>query len=189
MDAERLFLNTLADLERRAEASDEYEVLMSAALLRKLLMNGLPLMDQVNQKHRLRLRFPINGVTPYEELVLEDRPVYWSLEDALDPELDHPPGLQAPQDATRDQLLGRRVMVVKGQTVTVRDLIDQLAHIEGAVHSGSPREQREATLKEASREVFVGGLPAGLRQVRAVGRVVLRGLAPLREAVEAQSKE
>jgi hypothetical protein len=118
-------------------------------------------------------------------MVLGDGPVYWSLEDGLDPDLDHPPGLMAPIDATRDQLLARRVMMVDGAEVTVRDLIGQLAHIEGAVHRSEPRERREVVLKEAARQVFVGGLPAGIRQIRAVARVVLRGLEPLREAVRA----
>lgn len=34
VEVDRLFLHTLEDLERRTTAADEYEVLMSAALLR-----------------------------------------------------------------------------------------------------------------------------------------------------------
>ena len=48
MDPERLFVHALDDLERRAAATDEYEVLMAAGLLRKLLMDAHPLVDQVN---------------------------------------------------------------------------------------------------------------------------------------------
>ena len=43
VDADRLFPHILDDLERRTTATDEYEVLMSAALLRKLLLDGEPL--------------------------------------------------------------------------------------------------------------------------------------------------
>jgi hypothetical protein len=183
VDPERLFVRTLDDLERRAEHTDEYEVLLAAGLLRKLLMDKHPLLDQVNVNHRLKIRFRMNGPSRYEEVVLGDEPVYWSLEDAIDPSTDHPPGLMAPQEATRDQFLGRRVMVVNGHEVTVRDLIDQLAHIEGAVHSEQPREPREILLKQVAREVYIGGLPAGVRQIKGIARVGLRGLAPLRDAV------
>jgi hypothetical protein len=79
-------------------------------------------------------------------MVLAGGPFFFSLEDAIDPELDKPPGLLAPMDATRDQLLARRVMVVSGEPITVHHLIDQLAHIEGAVHRSNPREQRELLL-------------------------------------------
>lgn len=183
MDPERLFVRTLDDLAQRAESVDEYEALLVAGLLRKLLLDAHPLMDQVNAAHRLKLRFAINGPTPYEELVLSDGPVYWSLVDAIDPELDHPRGLTALQEATRDQLLGRRVMYIQGHDVTVRDLIDQLAHIEGAVHSGRPREAREELLTRANREIYFGDLPAGVRQIQSIARVVVRGLTPLRDAV------
>jgi hypothetical protein len=87
----------LNDLEARAVAVDEYEALLAASLLRKLLLDEHPLVDQVNRTHRIKLRFPINGPTRYEEMVLEMKPVYWSLEDAIDPGLDHPPGLQRPR--------------------------------------------------------------------------------------------
>jgi hypothetical protein len=74
-------------------------------------------------------------------------------------------------------------MVLHGQQITVRDLIDQLAHIEGAVHSAAPSERREVLLREASRLLFIDGLPAGVRQIRSIARVVVRGLDPLRQTV------
>jgi hypothetical protein len=183
MDVEPLFVHTVEDLKRRSAVVDEYEALLAGGLLRKLLMDGHPLVDQVNARYRIKLRFFINGPTRYEELVLADRPSFWSLGDGIDPSLDHPPGLSAPQEATRDQLLSRGVMVVKDSRVSVRDLIDQLAHIEGAVHSGKPRDPREAMLKQVERNLYIGGLPAGVRQVQSIARVVVRGLTPLYRAV------
>jgi hypothetical protein len=55
MDTQKLFIHTLRDLEQRATSSDEYAVLMSAALLRKLLMDGGRLMDQVNRTYRIKV--------------------------------------------------------------------------------------------------------------------------------------
>jgi hypothetical protein len=96
MDPDALFIRTLRDLEQKASSSDEYEVLLAAGLLRKLLMDALPLVDQVNATRRLKLRFLLNSPTPYEEMILAEGPTYWSLEDAIDPSIDHPPGLMAP---------------------------------------------------------------------------------------------
>ena len=109
MDVDELFLRTLDDLEQRTKTDDEYEILMSASLLRKLLIDGMPLMDQVNTTHRLKIRFSMNGESPFERAVLELKPTYWSLEDGIAPDANEPPGLSAPVSATRDQLLGRRV--------------------------------------------------------------------------------
>jgi hypothetical protein len=190
MNSEALFVKTLEDLQRRTtDETDEYEVLLSAGLLRKLLMDSTPLINRVNsvEGRRLTIRFRINGPTPYQELLLSHGPIFWSLEDGIDPDLGQPPGLVNPVEATRDQLLARQVMQLQGTPVTVRDLIDQLAHIEGAVHNQQPRERREELLKAVAQQIYIRGLPAGVSQIRSIGRVVIRGLRPLRDAVEAES--
>jgi len=104
------------------------------------------------------------------QVFFEDRPVYWLLEDAVDPDLPGiPPGLRAPVGQKLDKLLGRPVMVLQGNVVTVHNLIDQLAHIEGAVHSGEPKGAREQLLYQVHRHLFAGYLPAEGRQVQSIG--------------------
>jgi hypothetical protein len=66
--------------------------------------------------------------------------MFWSIEDGLDPES---PFAYAPFEATRDQFLARRVMRFGGSWITIRDVIDQLANIEGAVHSGKAKDERQ----------------------------------------------
>lgn len=138
MHVDRLFVHTLRDLERRTVATDEYEVLLSAALLRKLLLDQERLMDQINRRYRLDLRFRISGVSPFEQQIWDSNPILWAIEDALDPKS---PFAYAPFDATRDQFLGRRIMRFSENWITIRDVIDQLANIEGAVHSGKPKKR------------------------------------------------
>lgn len=180
MDIDRLFVRTLRDLEERTASTDEYTVLMSAALLRKLLLDESRLADQVNRNHRLKLRYRISGVSPYEKLVLEDRPTFWCIEDALDPD---GPLAYAPYDATRDQFLARQVIFFAGKRITVRDVIDQLANIEGGVHSGSPKDDRQRALQAAAHFYNRSGLPGAVSQTRLIGRITVRGLRPLRDAI------
>lgn len=59
----------------------------------------------------------------------------------------------------------------------------KLAHIEGAEHSGSARNVREALVTQVNKEVYFGDLPMGVQQIKSIARVVVRGLAPLRDAV------
>jgi hypothetical protein len=121
VDVDQLFVHTLRDLGRRTSATDEYEVLLSAAFLRKLLLDQKRLMDQVNRRYRLDLRFRISGVSPFEQQIWDSTPIFWALEDALDPES---PLAYAPFDATCDQFLRRRVMRFSKSWITVRDVID-----------------------------------------------------------------
>ena len=160
---------------------------MSAGLLRKLLLDGPPLTDRVNSERRIKIRFRMNGPTLYEQAVRADGATFWSLADGIDPSISRPPGLQNPIEATRDQLLAREVMWLSGTPITVRDLIAQLAHIEGAVHAQLAREPKELLLREVAARIYIRDLPAGVDQVRSIGRVVLQGLEPLRVAVTESS--
>jgi hypothetical protein len=180
VDAQNLFTHTLSDLEKRIESTDEYDVLMAAALLRKLLVDGERLMDQVNRPYRLKLRFHISDVSPFEKLIYEDGPVIWAIEDALDPES---PLAYQPYDATRDQFLGRRIMRFNGHWITVGDVIDQLANVEGAVHSGEPDTAHRKAVQALGKFYSRDGLPGVVREVKLIGRIIVRGLSPLRDAV------
>jgi hypothetical protein len=182
VDVDQLFVHTLRDLERRTAATDEYDVFLSAAFLRKLLLDQERLMDQVNRRYRLDLRFRISGVSPFEQQIWDSTPIFWALEDALDPES---PLAYAPFDATCDQFLRRRVMRFSKSWITVRDVIDQLANIEGAVHGSTPTKERHGVLQAAGRFHSRDGLPGVVSQVRLIGRITVRGLSPLRDAVVA----
>jgi hypothetical protein len=182
LDVDRLFFHTLRDLERRTVATDEYEALMSAALLRKLLLDKGRLVDQVNRSYRLDLRFRISGVSPFEQLIWDSNPMFWAIEDALDPES---PLAYAPVDATRDQLLARRVMRFRAKWITIRDVIDQLANVEGAVHVGNAKDERQRAVQAAGRFYSNAGLPGVVSHIKLIGRITVRGLNPLRDAVVA----
>src|SRR5258708_27421251 len=166
MDPDQIFIATLGDLEQRIAAPDEYTVLTSALPLRKLLLDATPLMHLVNRNYQLSITFRINDESPLERVILEDGPWFWSLADGLDPASNNPPGAQAPVEVKLDRLLARRVLRVNGHDVTVHDLIDQLAHIEGAVHVGEPKTDLAKVLHELSRQIYVNGIPACVNQAR-----------------------
>ena len=202
MDADQLFLETLSDLEARlGRGKPEYEILQIAGLLRKLLLDGQnSLVDQVNRERRLRVRYRINqrSVIGMAEL--------WWLGDGLDPETCDPTRL-LPLQASRDQLLARPVLALRGCKITVKDLIVYSANVAGSVHLSAPRPPKERIPAEVSGALPEGQLATGetgtsknpairlevehqsgfisgcLHSLRAVGRVVLCGLEPLRTQV------
>ena len=176
---ESLFLSTLRDLAARIVDQEEYNVLGSSALIRKLLIDDFPLVDQVNQQYRLKLVFEISESNPSIPGVPE--PTFWSVQDGLDPETSRP---GKPRKAVnRDQLLATVLTLVDGKSYSLREIVLFEANIVGGVHAGSPREEKEKVLQAINSTLAIGGYRASLRQLQAVGRVVLRGVEPLRVAV------
>jgi hypothetical protein len=189
VDPRRVFLGKVRELRSRIDgslASDdpEYEILMTAPLLRELLMGDPPLMDTVNKELRLKPKFHVARATALEKLMFEDAPIFYARGDGL-----YPGTALAASDITalnRDKFLQEKVMVVNGNTITVHDLIDYAANSAGALHFGSlDRKNREAVLE--ADLIKIGGFDATNRALKAVSLVVADGLQPLVEGMQANN--
>ena len=62
MDQESLLLETLRELGDRLDSDREYDALMIAGLIRRLLtdQSPQPIVTQVNRNRRLRIRYLVN---------------------------------------------------------------------------------------------------------------------------------
>ena len=181
MDHDRLFLETLADLQARVEnPSSEYEVVMTAPLLRKLLLESPTLTDLVNRERRVKVSYVVNGPVPVWKQLNESPPTAYSTEDGFDPETA---AYGTPTAVSRDGLLSQMVMVYRGHEVTAKDLIRYVALTAGGVHFDPPKSDGEKAAQSVAHVMTVTGYPAGSRTLLAIGRVVVRGLEPLRGQV------
>ncbi len=68
-------------------------------------------------------------------------------------------------------------MRVSGSDYTVRYLISFVSNVIGWVHAGRHESKQQALTQICNP--FVGGLPAALRQLKSIGRMVLKSLRPL----------
>jgi hypothetical protein len=187
MNRDTLFLRTLDDLGRRVQPGlDEYEVLLIAGLLRKLLLDDPPLIDQVNRERHLRIRYVINVRPPVWELLGDPPPVFWSEQDGLDPETALT--VVEPKAVSRDEFLAKVVMQARDESVSVKDTILHTANVVGAVHPGRPREDVNRLLEQIAGQLSLGGYQPDIRSLQAIARVVLRALTPLREMVEQEAR-
>jgi hypothetical protein len=183
--AEKLFLDTLRDLEAKIVSQTDYDILNASNLIRRLFLADSPaLVHQVNKNYRLGFRFQVaesrgtpKGVPP---------PTFYSVQDGFDPDT-------APPDAPRkliklDEFLGFPLGTVAQKPYTVRDVILFNANVMGASHAGTARTDLEKALAQIGNALRVGGREAPLRQLQPIGRVILKALKPLREAVLEKTK-
>jgi hypothetical protein len=178
--ADQLFLHTVDDLKSRLTAGDPYDVLSASALLRKLLLDGDPLVHQVNRTRRTKLRFLVVDVKPP---VLSDgtMPSVWIAGDGLDPATDL--FRRKGREVTLDRFFGTQVVVSFGRAQTVRDVVLFVANVMGGVHAGAPRTEKEKALTAVTNQLFLGGLSAATSQIGSIGRVALQGMEPLYSAI------
>jgi hypothetical protein len=180
MQPEQLFLQTTAELEAKLASRDEYDILAISRLLRLLLLDAEPLANRVNRAHRLKLRF---RCTQSYLLNLPEglQPTSMSSQDGFDPETSIPGN--RPLDVTLDGLLSEIVAIHEKKELSVADVIKYEAHVGGGVHAGRPADDAAEALHSLNANWSIGGYTPTLRQLQAIGRVVLRGLGELRERV------
>ena len=191
MDKDQLFIETLKDLDNKLNSQDEYENFMVVPLLRKLILDKNPLVDQVNQQRHIRVMYTINDV-PDEKIneiisiIRTESSVhcFFSDEDLLDTSTVPCPRLI---EVTKDKFLSRPVIRCGAQIITVRDLIQHAAHIQGAVHLGMAKTEKDKALKQFDEFIRIGGLPAGLRQLLVIGRIIRKALEPLRSVIQEEN--
>ena len=174
---EQLFLRKLEELEACIVSDDWYELLTASAILRMLLLDSHPLVDQVNAAYRLKLRYEILEVN-----LLVGDPKFAGREDGFDPATAEGDGRV--RTVTRDEMLGTTVLIADHRPVTLREVILFEANVAGGVHSDSPKHEKAKALAMISELVSIMGQRPSLNELRAAGRVVLRGLAPLRAALK-----
>jgi len=183
MDAAKLFLRTLGDLEIKVSSSDSYEILQASALIRKLFLDGNRLVDQVNRVHGLKIKFEVVDTQELLGIFTEaDIPAleFLAIGDALDPDiLPNPPR----KFVSRDTFFATKVQVSGGQDLTIQDIILYQANVAGGVHRSDPRTIREQAIALNEDSLTILGQAPGLQQLKAIGRVILKALASLRVAV------
>ena len=158
----------------------EHDVLNIAATMRQLLLDGL--MHDANRTQRLGIHFTLNDLKP------ESGIPHWDPTSVLDPGTSRIAG--GTVDLTLDQFLARKVLVIEGTPISVKQLITFFANVEGGVHwSGSPtgddallrlwRPAGKLTSANGEQRTSMAHVLASL------ARIVVTALTPLRQTVRA----
>ena len=58
----------------------------------------------------------------------------------------------------------------------------------GGVHAGMPKSEKDKILKSLNDQLSIGGYASSLRQLQAIGRIVLKALSVLTEIIQKKTK-
>lgn len=170
---EECFLSTVADLDRKLVEGSHYSLIRAAGLLRQLLLDQVPLVEEINRTHRISLHFEVVDYNHVPPIAFDH---HWRFIDPPEP------GRGVTVRGLRGIL---RVPIYRSGDgiATVRDVIRACANAKGGVHYGPAQGTKERDLLEWDLVAKFFGREPSVAAVVAVGKVVLKGLRPLVEAV------
>ncbi|MFF0281780.1 hypothetical protein ACFYSW_15850 [Rhodococcus aetherivorans] len=203
MTPEMLFVETVEDLRRRCDLrATEYDVIQASGLLRRLLIDGNPLLSAVTarakptftwSKSRLGVGLGDTSSLAFALVAgLYFDPILTEVQVDISGLREDPPRRMATETGSTKEFLNKTVIEVQSghpqatghADVTVRDLIKHFANREGGVHFGPGGKSTNSTL-----EAMRGQADQQLRDTLAgVGRVAVRALEPLAAAVVLESR-
>lgn len=183
-EIEILFLRTLDDINTRLSSTDFYEVMGISGLLRKLLLDGTPLIDRVNRIYHLKIKFDIVWLPPDPNIPGIPPPTIFFALDNLNP---HRGSVGVRQSVVRDKFLSTVIMKYHNHEYTVRDVILFEANIAGGVHADEPKTVSEENMARLNSWVKSQEGRITLRQLKSIAAVVLKAAYPLRNKIEGRT--
>ena len=210
---DELFCATLEDLEERVVRARDYDLLRVSALIRQLLLDGVPLVQRVAPRRR-SLTFRVRDLEPPPDLGARG---FWFAGENLDPEFTMAGGMamgdvveiKRAMSPAEVQALAERwkatgtvgpgsgqvhplrlerflklvVVAARERRFSVRDVIRYLAHKAGGVHSEAPSDPTDQALADLASDLRLAENSSVARAVVGIARVAIAGLAPLRDEV------
>jgi hypothetical protein len=177
---EILFLSTYQDIENRLNAKEPYEILYISALIRELFLDDFPLVDQVNKNYKLKILFKITETQA--KIPGLPMPIFYSVHDGFDPDTAIRPGFRI-IEVNRNKFFKACVLAIRGKEYSVREIILFEANIMGGVHASTAKTDKEKALKQID-SLFIGGYRSSLGLLKAIARVILKALEPLKKIIE-----
>lgn len=181
MNFDKLFLKSLNDLHLSINSGDEYKVLCASGIIRKLLVDGGRLVDQVNRDHKLKIKFRV--IPPnFQSIQGVPEPHMWCMVDSIDPRRS-PEKNAITELINIDKFLGLTIGRVDEHKYTVKNIIEFAANVAGAVHYRSPEGKLEEAINELRKFHIFSDINVLLQHLRSIGRIILEGLRPLRNKI------
>jgi hypothetical protein len=172
---EHLYLKTIGDLKNRISSHNPFDILSASANISELFLDYPPLVDLANEQYTSNFMFDV--CLPAPEPPGLSKPAVFFIQEELDPDTSRPDWLTT--RLPRDQFLKIVLVNINGKKYIMKDVVVSCVTIMGGVHSGSAQWEKEKVLKAVNDQMPGNGYASSLRQIQAIGRVIIKALTPL----------
>jgi hypothetical protein len=168
---EELFLKTVQDLRSKIRVNKEYHLIRACGLCRHLLLDGTPLVYQVNRKYKLPITFNIKDFT--------DTPLSHDYKGSGGRTI-LPIGES--KKVKLDEFLKTKIHYYGKNEFTVKEFIIAAAHYYGGVHSGKPDIKQEYLSR--LNKFYHKETNISFWHMNGICKVVLKAMKPLENHIK-----
>lgn len=182
---EELFIDIYNDLRDKLDAGNKYNLIKASGLVRQLLFDGVPLIDQVNREYKLKILFRTQKNRPkFGDFVYEHGQKWETVIGVTFINPNHNDE-QFISHVKRADFLNYPVLHFADLDFTVLEILKICAHVYGGIHSGKIEDQKDTYLDWANKTLsYKDGVSCAVKSVGDITAIVLDAIKPLVDAIE-----
>lgn len=181
-EKEKLFVNTIIELEERFNKKTEYDLLKASGLIRQLIVDANPLVAQVNKKYKLKIKYKVVKRFKLDFANIDSNGTEWS-------NLSSMVFISPSKSSNFVELLNKheffkyQLLSHHDTPFTVLDVIKICANKYGGVHSEDIRKGKNLELDRMSSLITFNGSKSVFHVVYGIIEVCLNAFKPLKNAI------
>lgn len=177
--SDELFVRRYDELTTGLSARDPYEAINLGAVLRQLLLDGTPLVNEANRHHKIRIRFVVNDVGDISDIPVIPDVVNYA--HGLDPEFIRTHSGR--RELKLDDFLRQHVIQTPEISIYVRDIIRFSANKYGGIHFDTSRTEEEDLIDAVFAKIRELGIEPVASMLAVIANITRSALGPLRAAI------
>lgn len=182
IEKEKIFINTLVELKGRVEKLTLYDILKCSGLIRQLLVDSNCLLDQVNKKYRLDIRFRVQQRFKFPDYF--DEKTGKKGKTLFSFVFIHPSESSTSVEfLKKDEFFKYELFNYQNEDFNVLDVIKICANKYGGVHFDKMKKEKEINLDIANSLLKFNDSSSIFHFLHGISKVCLEALEPLRKEI------
>lgn len=182
-DKEKLFVNSVIELEERFSKQTEYDVLKASGLIRQLLVDSNPLVAQVNRTYKLKIKFKVVKPYKFDSTNIDSDGTKWNSLCSIMMFISPGKSSDFVELLSKDDFFKYKILTHHETEFTVLDVIKICANKYGGIHREDIKEGKSLELDRMSSLIKFNGSKSVFHAMHGIIEVCLDSLEPLKNAI------
>lgn len=180
---EKVLLNIISDLSERFDRHTEYDLLKASGLIRQLVIDKNPVLEQVNKSYKFKIVYRVQKrIKMPAESVQEDGTVWKALYGMT---------FISPKDddsnfelLKKDEFFKYELLFYSGESFTVLDIIKICANKYGGIHYDEDKDLKESLIDITHRSFTFNDSSSVLHSMYSIIEICVEAWKPLILAIK-----
>jgi hypothetical protein len=180
-EKEKLFVNTVLELEERFTKKTEYDLLKASGLIRQLLVDQNTLVDQVNKNYKLKIKFKVRKRFKFNNS--DSNETKWNSLSTMMLFISPDKSSDFVELLSKDEFFKYQLLSHHETSFTVLDVIKICANKYGGVHIEDIEKGKSLELDRMSKLITFNGTKSVFYAIYGIIEVCLKALTPLKNTI------